>query len=56
MLMLIGEKEKDNDWMWQSHRCHDLKEDLMGTKIFIIFVYLSNMLSTIGVKELRLCT
>ena len=33
--------------------CHDLKEDLMGTKIFIIFVYLSNMLSTIGVKELR---
>ena len=36
--------------------CHDLKEDLMGTKIFIIFVYLSNMLSTIGVKELRLCT
>ena len=18
--MLIGEKEKDNDWMWQSHR------------------------------------
>ena len=29
----------------QSYRCHDLKEDLMGTKFLL---YLSNMLSTIG--------
>ena len=37
--------------------CHDLKEDLMGTKFFIIFLlYLSNMLSTMGVKELRFYT
>ena len=35
---------------------YDLKEDLMGTKFFIILLYLSNMLSTIGVKELRYYT
>ena len=44
-----------NNWHGITHyNCHDLKEDLMGTKILLL--YLSNMLSTIGVKELRLST
>ena len=33
--------------------CHDLKEDLMGTKFLL---YLLNMLSMIGGKELRFYT
>ena len=37
----------------QALECHDLKGDLMGTKFLL---YLSNMLSTIGVKELRFYT
>ena len=35
------------------HRCHDLKEILWVPNFLL---YLSNMLSTMGVKELRFCT
>ena len=46
--MLVGEKEKDNDWMWQSHRQTQLmivkKRPQTKSKRDVVFVILTRCL------------